>query len=197
MATTELEAVNTILLALQSTPVNSLTGEQSADLSAAVTVLEEVRRAVCLEKWHFNSEEEKSFSRDTNNKIPVPSNVVRLDVSSGYNTDVDVAQRGDFLYDRKNHTFTFDSDLTCDVVYDLPWTDLPEAARRYIMIRATRTIVDRLVAEGLSHTFSQRDEDKALSTLKEYEGDMGDLSIFDGWAAARIVNRPSIINRIS
>lgn len=195
--TTELEAINTALSAIQAQPVSSLTGQMSADLSVAINVLAEIRRTVCLRAWAFNSEEKVVYSpASSTGFINLPSDVLRADVHDGYNTDVDVVQRGTKLYDKIAHSYVFSSDLTCDVVKLLAWNDLPEAVRRYIMIRTARVMVDRLEGEQLPHIFAQADENQALADLKEFEGDSADYNILDGWAVGRAVNRPSVINRI-
>ena len=54
-ATTELEAVNTMLAVLGEAPVNSITGTLPLDASLAKTTLSEINREVQSAGWHFNT----------------------------------------------------------------------------------------------------------------------------------------------
>lgn len=194
--TTELEAVNAMLSALGSQPISSLSGAMSSDASLAKTLLTEVRRDVLLEGWHFNTELEVSVAPNaTTGRVSLGSSVVRIDVTTGKNLDVDVVQRGSELYDRKNHTWVFDSDLTCDIVYELDWDQLPEACKRYIQVRAARLLVDRLDGDRAQHVYTAQDEMDALSRLRIHDGETGDRTIFDNWGVGRIVNRSTAFRR--
>jgi len=83
------------------------------------------------------------------------------------------------------------------VVYLLDFTDMPENARRYIMIRAARIYQDRLVGSEKHSMFTRGDEQQAFIALREYEMESADYSIFDNFDVARIIDRSSVINRVS
>ena len=61
----------------------------------------------------------------------------------------------------------------------LPFTELPENARRYITIRAARIFQDRLLGANTLHGFQARDEAKCTCILKQEEMDTADHSIFN------------------
>ena len=121
------------------------------------------------------------------------TDVARIDNTPGYNTDYDVVQRGNKLYDRKSHSYTISETLTCDVIYFMEFDETPEAARRYMMIRAARIFQDRMVGSGNHHTYNMTDEIKALTDLKEHEGDTADHSIFDNYDVYRVIDRPTAL----
>jgi hypothetical protein len=124
-------------------------------------------------------------------------NVARIDNTPGYDTDYDVVQRGTKLYDRKSHTYTITDTLTCDVVYFLEYEEIPEAARRYLMIRSARIFQDRMVGSANHHAYNMQDEVKALMDLKDHEGDTADHSIFQNSDVFRVINRPTALNNSS
>lgn len=180
--TSELEAVNTILSTIGEAPLNSLTGSLPVDGTIAKNVLSEVAREVQSQGWHFNTHINVTLTRNTDNKIPLATNVVRVEIdprkySKG---DYNIVQRDTFLYNLAKNVDTFDKDFdNATVVYLLPFNEIPEQAKRYITIRSARIFHDRTLGANTLHKFSQEDETKALSILKQAESLTGDYSIFD------------------
>ena len=187
--TTELMAINIMLTAIGSSPISSLTGAQTADGTIAKNILDEIRRAVLSKGWAFNSETKKTFAIDGAGAVDVPSNVLAIDVTDGYNTDVDAIQRGTEMYDKRNHTAVFTKDLTCDVIYNLELEDIPETGRRYITIRAARVLHDRVIGSQNEHMYTLQDEMFAQADMQEHEAMTGDYNIFDTITTKAIINR--------
>ena len=190
-STTELEAVNTILSAIGEAPVNSLSGTLPIDATQAKNLLTEISREVQAAGWHYNSFYEYTLSRDTDNKIPLADNIMRvdLDVNKFSVTTYDVIKRGGFLFNKKGNTFVFDKALDAKVILFLPFSELPENARRYITIRSARIFQDRLLGANTLHGFQARDEANALAILKQEEMDTADHSIFNNHDSYYIINR--------
>jgi hypothetical protein len=184
---TELEAVNVMLSVIGEAPVNTLEGAATVDVIQAKSILQQVSREVQSVGWHFNSEREYPLLPDVNGEIILASNMVFVDADTEPN--IDVAQRGNKLYDRKNHTFQFHKSIKAEVIYLLGFEELPQVARQFIVIRASRIFQDRMVGSDTLHGFTEEDEKKALADLKELEGDSGDYSIFDHWDVARTLWR--------
>ena len=178
--TEKLTAVNTMLSAIAESPVNQLGSEAPADAVLAEQILDETSKEVQAEGWHFNSHYDWDLTKDGDGRIPLPQNTVRVDIPKGQSTTIDIIQRGGYLYDRKNNTDVFDSDVSdVDIVFMLEWVELPEVARRYITIKAARVFGDRTLGSNQHHAFAIQDEMRALATLREYETDTADLTIFD------------------
>ena len=194
--TTELQAINKILRTINSQTLTSLVGVLPEDAAQARQTLDEVRRAVLDEGWFFNSEKQKTLVRQNDKRVKVDPSYLRVDVSDGFNPEVNVFQRGDWMYDAKNHTYFFESDLTCDIVVDLEWSELPEAARRYIMIRAARVLADGLERDQVSHGFNERDEVYARAMLEKHNTNTGDFNVLKGPAAGRVIARQSVLPEI-
>jgi hypothetical protein len=180
--TTELEAVNTILSTIGEAPLNSLTGSLPVDGTVAKNVLSEVAREVQSQGWHFNTHYKATLTRNIDNKIPVASNAVRVELDPNYvaKSEYDIVQRDSFLYNLAKNTEIFDKDFNdVTIVYLLPFDEIPEQAKRYITIRSARIFHDRTLGANTIHKFSQEDEQQALSILKQAESSTGDYTIFD------------------
>ena len=180
--TTELEAVNTILSTIGEAPLNSLSGSLPVDGTVAKNVLSEVSREVQSAGWHFNTHYKATLTRDTNNKIPVGTNVVRVELDPNLvsKADYDLVQRDGFLFNMAKNTDIFDRNFE-DVtqVLLLAFNEIPEQAKRYITIRSARVFHDRTLGANTLHKFSQEDEKQALSILRNAEARTGDFTIFD------------------
>lgn len=185
--TTKLDAVNTMLSAIGEAPVNSLSsGLVEAEI--AETILNTVDREVQSMGWHFNTDYKKSFAQDTNGEVPLGTDILRADAHLDANSK-NLVQRGLRMYDRKNHTFTINSAVLLDVVVQLNFTDLPEVAKRYITLKATRVFQDRVVGSNTLHDFQERDELMALMELKEFDQASDDNNIFDNYDVFKVIDR--------
>lgn len=196
-STTKLNAINTILSAVGEAPINSLTGTLTADVRLAEAILDETSREVQSAGWHFNTEKDVPLIPNTDNEVEIGTNVARVDLEgSNVDADFDIVIRGTKLYNRKKLTFTISKTKKYTVVYLLDFTDMPENARRYIMIRAARIFQDRLVGSEKNSMFTRGDEQQALIALRDYEMESADYSIFDNFDVGRIIDRRSVINNL-
>ena len=179
---TELEAVNVILSTIGEAPLNSLSGSLPVDGTMAKNVLSEISREVQSSGWHFNTHYKATLTRDTNNKIPVGTNVVRVELDPNLESkvDYDLVQRDGKLFNLAKNTDVFDKDFeNVTQVLLLPFNEIPEQAKRYITIRSARVFHDRTLGANTLHKFSQEDEKQALSILRNAEMRTGDYTIFD------------------
>ena len=200
--TTELEAVNTILSTIGEPPINSFTGPLGADATIARNILAEVSREVQSEGWHFNTLVDQTLSPNASNEISLADEILRVDndpllKNNSVTDDRNVIQRGNKLFDKKDNTFTFTSDVKVTLVYYYPFEELPEPARRYVTIKAARIFQDRMLGSQKHHLFTKQDELKCLATLKEHEGDTADRTIFDNNDVFAIVNRRGALRGVS
>lgn len=186
--TSRLEAVNSMLMSIGEAPINQLDG-LTVDASIAEATLDEVSRAVQSIGWHFNTEKDFPLTRSVDNRIPLTSDIVRIDLVSHEYINIDAVQRNGFLYDRKNHTYTFDKDLKAEVVRLLGWDDLPQPARSYIMVKATRMFQTRVVGSDTLAGQLGADELSALVVLKEFDADTADHTVFDNYSVAQVLDR--------
>jgi hypothetical protein len=185
--TTELEAVNVCLSLLGESPVNSLAVPYGADVANARKLIYEKSKDVQLSGWSFNRESDVTLARNTDNEIVLAPNTIAVDADT--DPAVDVVERDGKLYDRKNHTFVFDHDLKVEIIYMFPFDELPEAARRYIMILAARSFQKRYVGSDIQEAFTRDEQTQAKVTFENREGDSADINILNSPDQAYISRR--------
>lgn len=173
-------------------PVNSIATATALPLSAALAknILDEVSREVQSDGWQFNTVENFKLAQGIPlGTFQVPANTLQVDA---VDRTYDIVQRGLNLWDRYMNTNAFTVDyLYVNMTFLLDWEDLPEQARRYITIKAGRTLQSRLVGSRELENLILRDEMMAKARLEETDGRNSDVTIFDNFdVAARIgINR--------
>lgn len=192
---TELDAINTMLSAIGEAPINSLLGALPADVAVAVNTLQETSREVQLEGWHFNTEEDFPLLPGRDGRISLAPTIVRVWKEDPDGEDI--VQRGQLLYDRKNHTYQFESEVRAFILSLLPFDAMPEAFRWYVTLRAARRFQDRTVGSGDQHTFTQQDEHHARVTAEREDTKLARpsmakgeaVSFLDGWSVGGTLRR--------
>ena len=181
---TELDAVNSILMSVGETPVNTLT-VQSPEVAIAQKTLRQVCREIQAEGWSYNTENQYPIDLDTNNQCIIPNNVLQLDLNIfEHGKDYDIVRRSDNgvmkVYDKKNHTFTFEncSKLYFDIIWMLDFEDLPQTFKDYITTRASRIASNRMVNSQPSAKLLEADEAAARAAAVQYEMQQSDHNIF-------------------
>jgi hypothetical protein len=186
--TTKLNAINTMLSAIGEPPVNTLSS-QRADSNLAEQILDEVSREIQSYGWHFNSEYKVTLAPDSSGYIYISENVVRVDTNPNKYTDLDIVLRGNRLYDKVTNSYVFSASIEVDRIVMLEFEEIPEPARRYIMIRAARIFGDRMIGSEKHHMFTGQDEMMAMAKMREYENDTADYSIFEDISTLSVINR--------
>ena len=174
--TTELEAVNTLLRSIGESPVSSLNGPLGVDVVTARQTLNEVIRSIQMEGWIFNTEYDFPLMRDLQNEIQVPSNALVVDVARSAHADIEPVLRGRRMYDRMNHTYTFDRDLEAKVILGLSFDEMPETGRYYAVYRAARKFESNSLGSGEQYQFNSRDEMVARSRFVDEQMEDEDLN---------------------
>lgn len=179
---TQLQAVNTMLGYIGEAPVNSISNTAELPVSAAnaVSILDETSKEVQSSGWHFNTERDISLVGNlADGKITLDADILQVDHEG--TDDIDLVQRGTSLFDRKNNTDVFTSEIKVTVVKELPWDSLPEQARRYITLRAARSLQSRLVGSRELEALILRDEFAAKANLETSDNRNADRTIFDNY----------------
>ena len=184
--TSELEAVNTILAAIDESPVSSLSLSGLYPLEQAKAALSEASRAVQSTGWAFNTEEGFSATKDGSGQITLAGNVLAF--APDASLTIDPVLRGSRLYDRKAHSYVFTANVTGTAVFLLGWDELPQAARHYITIRAAKTLQGRTSVPDSTYKYTQADLDEALLRLTAAE-DADDRfnMLTDSWSVAGVI----------
>jgi hypothetical protein len=190
--TTELDAINIMLGTIGESPINSLDAATGVvDAVTARSILAEVSVQVQEEGWHFNTEYEFELTPELSTKeIYVPPNVIEADASKYDRNDIDVAIRGNRLYDRRNKTYQFERSIKADLTVLLEFNELPQAARHFITIRAARVFQQRVVGSDTLGSFTEADEARALRAMRRYEARTADYNMLtSNYSVMRIIDR--------
>lgn len=157
LATTELEAVNMMLAAIQEAPVATLTSETIEDAAIALSMLRQVTKEICGRGWHFNTDYDYTLSVDGNLNIPIPTTASHVDPERS--TGKDYVRRGDFLYDRENQTYDFaaGTSVKCRIIWMFDFEDLPQSFRTYVAMRAANRFVQQTLGDEGNVQFSQQE----------------------------------------
>lgn len=172
----ELKAVNLILKAIDEPPVSNLLLSGLLPLERAKASLEEASLSVQTTGWTFNTEYEYPLARQLDKTITLPENVIRVDVDDRH-TQVDPVLRGIRLYDRKNHSYSFDKDLTGTVILALDWDELPQPARHYIALHAACSLQGPMSVAAELIRGTQEERQAAWLGLQQSEADESDANM--------------------
>lgn len=151
--TSELEAVNSILATISEAPLNTLEGDLETDAAIARAKLWASSRRLQLRPWSFNYEVEYPLARNQDNKIAIPANALSVAFPGSPN----YVARGRFIYDTDTRGYTFTQDLTANIVFFLPYDELPEHARNLIFLTAGKEFQDQQLGESVLHQFTEKD----------------------------------------
>ena len=90
---TYLSAVNSVLSALGQAPVSEV-DQNDQQVMMILEIIKEVNKDVQAEGWIFNQEYRLCWKPDADGYIPIPNDVLRLDISDGqYLKTTDVVRR--------------------------------------------------------------------------------------------------------
>ena len=87
---------------------------------------------------------------------------------------LDVVKRDGKLYDKVNHTFTFEDDLLMDITYLRTFEDIPSVFQRYVISRAASRAAAQLVSNPQLVQLLQTQEAQARASCIEYDTQQGD-----------------------
>ena len=162
--TTDLEAVNAVLIALGREPLASLPSFGADALSdAVVNHLDNETRKVLKRGWHFNTEK-KTYSPSSGT---VTIDAVDLEFDAG---DNNIAQVGAVLMHMDTGlTDDFTSDVTGWSVVARDFSDCPEVFRQYIIARAASAMAQSYAAEVEFIRRIEIEEAKAKRDLQSFE----------------------------
>lgn len=189
VATTELEAVNTMLQAAGADPVSSLDVSADSDVTNARSILAETCKQVQSQGWDFNTDERYPMARTIAGEYVVPANMAAIDVSDDF-PEVRLTERAGKLWDQEKFTFTWDRELTFNVTWLFPFEELPQTARHYINMKAARKFQARMLGSESLGKFTAQDESEAFSIFTDAEALDAHHNILTGnRSVSRVLNR--------
>ena len=186
--TTELQAINTMLSIIGEAPVSSIQENVGSDVSIAKQILDESAVDIQSKGWNFNTEESYTLALDSDSKVPVPTNCVWLTARPGDNNSR-IIIRNSFLYDKDKKSFTFAAAQVVDMIILLPFEELPQFARRYIVTSAGRRFQARYLGSKELAGFTQQDEVEALTNCEQLDAANERQNILSKGISNRIIFR--------
>jgi hypothetical protein len=103
-------------------------------------------------------------------------------------SDTDLVQRGNKMYDRIKNTYAIGTTVSVDMVVLLDFEEMPETARRFVAIKASRILQDRVLGSESLHSYNSQDEMMAWNNMLQSELDVQDLNIFDNYETNKIAH---------
>jgi hypothetical protein len=224
--TTELDAVNTILVSAGETPLPSstiLANQTAFDILTALDLLKKVSKEVQLEPWKFNTEDGVRHNPTATFNFLNPDGTQTLcniftNPSLIYtawaltpceeNRDLDVMVRMSkqytsgglsvaVLFDKRNHRDGPEKDkypaVYLDVLYALDFALMPEVARTYVAIVASRRFCQQTLGSAEKGTFSRENEVAALRLLKREQGRPRAYNFLNTLETLEIMGRPTVV----
>lgn len=190
----ELEAVNAMLRAIGESAVSTLENVTTVDVTTAKNILSDVNREVQQKGWHFNTEWDVTLTLDSDNRLPVSTNV--LSVYSPTNLLTMRGRSGSmFVYDLDNNTFTWSSSITDAVVIKLlDFEDLPQTARQYIVSKASRIFQAEVIGQAAAETVNRQEETEAYADLLDDEGERSGYNV--GWGTLDMQNTTKVYRKL-
>lgn len=192
LATTELEAVNLMLAAIQEAPVATIASETIEDSAIALAMLRQVTKEICGRGWHFNTDYDYVLSVDGSGNIPIPTTAAHVDPE--VTTNKDYVRRGDYLYDRENQTFDFaaGTSVKCRVIWMFDFEDLPQSFRTYVAMRAANRFTQQVMGDEANSTYSREELARAEAEAKADDLRRTDYNLLtSNWTNFKMLRRRS------
>lgn len=174
----ELDATNQVLSAVGQAPITTL-DQTNPDVSICWDTILQCNREVQAEGWGFNTEQHYPFTPDNDGFIYIPPNILMLDLSDTYaNAGIEAVPRGDRLYNKYAHTYVWEDQVECDVVWLFEFKDCPLPVREYITARAAVQASTKMTGDSTVYQMLQAKEALARANILEFECNQNDYSIF-------------------
>ena len=170
----ELEAMNMLLRAIGSMPVNSLETSHPDAINAKAT-LDRMRKQAQQRGWWFNIDYDVMFTRDSAGEIRVSSNIKKAKFQDG-----SIVIRGGKLYNKEQQSYVFTTNPTAiRIQYELPWEDMPQSLQTYAAyIAADAFIMDETEDQGKAQGFLQK-AGLAMVEVKREDLEQGNYNVFN------------------
>lgn len=184
--TTELDAVNEIIGAIGEAPVNTLENLMNVDVINALRILRNNNRAFQSRGWSFNSVTEYPLNPDVySKKIKWLDVYLKIDGEEG----TKYVKQGDYVYDLIAKTSIFESPISVNAIILVPFEDMPEPARNYIVAKASAEFQSRYLGdESLTQILNNKVQE-TWQYLQEDELDKNEYNLLDHTHVQELLTR--------
>lgn len=185
-AITELDAVNEMLSVIGETPVNTLENLQNIDAINALRILRAINRQEQARGWSFNIISEHTLNPDTYTKrIKWADNYLYLKGNNGEK----LIKNGEYIKDLSTGDTTFNSPISAEVILLVPFEEMPEPMRSYIIAKASFSFQTRAMGSSDLTNITQSTVQEAWMRLQEYELDNNTYNMLDNTSVSELRKR--------
>lgn len=171
-----LTAINILLQTINELPIETTTDlVNSTTGQLAEMTINEVKKEVLSQGWHFNTDFGYPLPPDTSGLIAIPYNILDIVASGGKN----YVMRDWKLYDKDGFTFSFDAAVPCDIIWNMDFNSLTHPIRHYITIKAARIFQARTIGDQIAYAYTVKDEEDAYLSAKFSEGRTGRYNMLE------------------
>lgn len=170
----ELEAMNVLLRAIGSSPVNSLETPHP-DAANAKATLKRLRVQAQSRGWWFNVDYNVTFTQNEVGEVEIPSYISSLKM-----LDRSYTKRGDKLYDKVNQTYFIGCDVIAQrVIRIVDWEELPNSMQNYITYFAASQFVQDELEDPSKTRHFQESAGQAMLDVKKQDLEEGQYNMYD------------------
>lgn len=175
-------AVNVLLSSIGESPVSSVEGDsaEASEAASALNLIAEVSLSVQTQGWPWNRDYGVTLPVDNTGRVPLPVNGLRITKAYPGNHSGSLVERGRFVYDNRRSSYVFDDPVLVDLISKLAFEEMPEAARRYITIRAAKQYQGRIQTNAMVDRITDGEVLLALRTLEEERDEAEPANQIDG-----------------
>lgn len=186
-ALTELDAVNRIIGTIGESPIDTLDDMTDVDSINAYRILQDISRQEQSRGWSFNRIPHFTLTPDTySHKIPWNNNFLFLKANHHRHK---LIRQGEFIKDLRRDSVIFEHPLDVEVVLYIPFDELPEAMRNYIIAKACFVFQQNYFGDDSLVKTTQMQMQEAWQYLQEYEIDNNNYSMFDRTYVRKLLMR--------
>jgi hypothetical protein len=170
----ELEALNLLLRAIGSSPVNSLDTDHP-DSANAILTLNRIRKQAQLSGWWFNIDYDVILTPQPDGRILIPNTISKIVLVNKF-----LVNRGGKLYNKLDQTYNFvESQCAIRVQYITPWEEMPVSLQLYVAYFAAAQFVRDELEDTAKVKDFQNEAVNARLDMKKDDLEQGQYNIFD------------------
>lgn len=182
-----------MLGSIGQTPVNTLEVSGVPDVNRALRFLRETLKDLEAAGWSWNTDRNYKLLPDPSGYISIPTGALEVDPEDA---SLNIAIRRNpttnelALYNADEQSFVFDEAVEVTIIWGFSYEDVPQAARTYVAIAASRKFQAQTVSSSSLDGFNEMDEQRAWNLLNRMERRVRDTNVFRANpAAARALRR--------
>jgi hypothetical protein len=187
---TRIAGINQALSMCGLGQVANLDDPQRQDALQADTTLDEVLREVAADRRYYNFIEDVDLTPDVDGFITLGSDIYDVELRE---SEDQVVIRDDKLFNLSENTDVFDAGTyACDITYYLSFTELPEAAKQYIIAKVARKLYTKLFGATPHLSLLVQEERVMLNELNRFEAEAEDHNLLNHRDAMSVWLRPRL-----